>query len=97
MVLIRAIAAIASNLMVQPQNSQQPGPVNGGMGAGRGKDGPNGAAAAAAFKNNEILSPTDEQIDAARGREISAKAVTGAMVLLLKWMKVSRMLLPSLP
>jgi hypothetical protein len=59
------------------------------MGAGRGKDAPNGAAAA--FKNNEILSPSDEQIDAARGREISAKAVTGTLVLLLKWLKLSRM------
>jgi len=76
--------------MVQPQNGQAPGPLNGGIGAGRGKDGPNGSAAAAAFKNNEISSPSDEQIDAARGREISAKAVTGTLVLLLKWLKLSR-------
>ncbi|KAB5563366.1 required for hyphal anastomosis [Coniochaeta sp. 2T2.1] len=89
MVLVKAIVAIASHLMVQPPNGQPPGPANGGVGAGRGKDGPN---AAAAFKNNEILSPSDEQIDAARGREISAKAVTGTLVLLLKWLKVSHVL-----
>jgi hypothetical protein len=88
MVLIKAIIAIASNLMVQPPNGQPPGPPNGNAGAGWGKDAPNGPAVP--FKNNEILSPSDEQIDAARGREISAKAVTGAMVLLLKWLKVSR-------
>jgi len=95
MVLIKAIVAIATHLMVQPQAGQPPGPVSGGIAAGRGKEAPNGAAAA--FKNNEILSPSDEQIDAVRSREISAKAVTGALVLLLKWLKLSRKLLaPSL-
>jgi hypothetical protein len=93
MVLIKSIVAIASHLMVQPQTGQPPGPVNGGMGAGRAKDAPNGAAAA--LKNNEILSPSDEQIDAARSREISAKAVTGTLVMLLKWLKVSRTSLPN--
>lgn len=89
MVLVKAIVAIASHLMVQPQQgAQPPGPVNGGIGAGRGKEAPNGAAAGS--KNNEIVSPSDEQIDAARSREISAKAVTGTLVLLLKWLKVSR-------
>ncbi|KAH8908756.1 N1221-domain-containing protein [Coniochaeta sp. PMI_546] len=90
MVLVKAIVAIASHLMVQPQTGQPPGPVNGGMGPGRAKDAPNGAAAA--FKNNEILSPSDEQIDAARSREISAKAVTGTLVMLLKWLKLSHVL-----
>lgn len=83
MVLIKAIINIASNLMVPPTNGQPPGPPNGGK-----KDGVNGAGVA--FKNDELLSPSDEQIDATRGREISAKAVTGALMLLLKWLKVSR-------
>ena len=33
---------------------------------------------------------SDEEVDAARTREITAKAVTGIMLLLLKWLKVSR-------
>jgi hypothetical protein len=89
-VLLKAIVAIASNLMVQPPNGQQPGPPgqnNGPNGAGKGQ-GPNGQTAG--VRSDELLSPSDEQIDATRGREISAKAVTGALVMLLKWLKVSR-------
>lgn len=34
---------------------------------------------------------TIEDVEAARSREISAKAVSGLLLLLLKWFKVSRM------
>lgn len=33
---------------------------------------------------------TSEELDAARTREITAKAVSGIMLLLLKWLKLSR-------
>lgn len=38
--------------------------------------------------------PIDE-IEALRSREITAKAVSGILLILLKWFKVSRMLCPS--
>lgn len=42
--------------------------------------------------NSEPVEQTPEEIDAARTREISAKAVSGILLLLLKWLKVSRTL-----
>lgn len=33
-----------------------------------------------------------EEVDAARTREITSKAMTGILILLLKWLRVSRML-----
>lgn len=89
-VLLRAVVAIAVNALVPPTNGQQQQPIGVGQkpnGVGRGQDGSN---AVNGVPKNEILSPSDEEIDAARGREISAKAVTGTMVLLLKWLKLSR-------
>lgn len=41
---------------------------------------------------SEPIEQTPEEIDAARTREISAKAVSGILLLLLKWLKVSRTL-----
>lgn len=88
-VLLKTIATIASNLMVQPNGQQPggPGQHNGVPGAGR-KDGHHGQATGL----NELLSPSDEQIDATRSREISAKAVTGSLLMLLKWLKLSHIL-----
>lgn len=34
--------------------------------------------------------PTPEEVDAARTREITSKAMTGILLLLLKWLKLSR-------
>lgn len=34
--------------------------------------------------------PSPDEVDAARTREITAKAMTGILVLLLKWLRVSR-------
>ena len=36
--------------------------------------------------------PTPEEVDAARTREITSKAMTGILLLLLKWLKLSRKL-----
>lgn len=44
--------------------------------------------------NAEAAEPTPEEIDSARTREISVKAVSGILLLLLKWLKVSRTCCP---
>ncbi|KAL1868315.1 hypothetical protein VTK73DRAFT_3748 [Phialemonium thermophilum] len=101
-VLFRAIAATASNVPApsangqpqqQPQQQQTsgaPGQTNARMnGAGRGQDFPNGVAPA---PKNDAPSPSDEEIDATRNREIAAKAATGIILLLLKWFKLSHVL-----
>ena len=51
-------------------------------GFGKGK-GPNGNA-------NGRESPAVDELDAARNREITAKAVSGILLLVLKWFRVSR-------
>jgi len=85
-VLLKQIMAIATNLINIP-----PGPPQGGAGqnGGRANGGPglNGLNGKA-----DPASPSDSDVDEARGREIAAKAVTGILIQLLKWFKLSRML-----
>lgn len=38
----------------------------------------------------EVPEPSPEEIDAARTREITSKAMTGILLLLLKWLRLSR-------
>lgn len=89
-VLLKAIMAIATNMMTPPPNGQAPGaaPQNGARPNGQPgqpqHNGTNGPAKA------DIGSPTESDVDEARSREIAAKAVTGILVLLLKWFKLSR-------
>ncbi|CAN8095320.1 unnamed protein product [Discula destructiva] len=42
--------------------------------------------------NQDASEPTPEELDATRTREITAKAVSGIMLLLLKWLKLSHIL-----
>lgn len=93
--LLRVLLVQYTVLMTQqPQIPQQyagmPG-VNGranGGGPMRSHDGSNGAANGAA--NAEPPELSSEELDAARTREITQKAVTGVILLLLKWFKISR-------
>ena len=57
--------------------------VNGGPMPNKNADGTNQAP-------REIPEPTPEEVDAARTREITSKAMTGILLLLLKWLKLSR-------
>lgn len=98
-VLLKAIVAIASNLVSPPQNGAQqqqpqqqpaPGAQNGrpnGVGPGQANaaNGVNGAG-----HQGELMSPQDGDLDEVRSREIAAKAVTGILIMLLKWLKISR-------
>ncbi|KAK0719761.1 hypothetical protein B0H67DRAFT_574065 [Lasiosphaeris hirsuta] len=96
-VLLKAIVAIASNLIPPGQNGQQQPPppgqnngrMNGGPPQGRPQDAPSGLNGTG---KDDLASPSDSDVDEARSREIGAKAVTGIMILLLKWLKISHVL-----
>ena len=91
-VLMKTIFLNVTAVMAQAQAAQQPP----GM-AGRGAM-PNGAPASGRPQDNSssaVESPEQksEEVDTARTREIMAKAVTGILLLLLKWLKISRRLM----
>lgn len=105
-VLLRPILANVTAIVAQQsaaaQQGQQGGPLGmGGAAAARGimggpmrpHDGPQGQSP------NQGQSPTSDalelsldEVDAARTREITSKAMTGTLLLLLKWLRISRML-----
>ncbi|KAK4219266.1 hypothetical protein QBC37DRAFT_461792 [Rhypophila decipiens] len=100
-VLLKAIVAIASNLVTPAQNGAQqqqqqavpgaPGAQNvRPNGAGPGQGAPNGVNGAG--PKGDLMSPSDSDVDEARSREIAAKAVTGILIMLLKWLKISHVL-----
>lgn len=70
-------------LMTQAPQGQQQHPAAGGTNGRNGMLSQGGPETA-----TMDLSP--DEIDAVRTREISAKAVSGILLLLLKWQKVSR-------
>jgi len=90
MTLIKSIIAHWTVVMTQqPQGSfgmqgQNNGRLNGN---GRGQDGSNGTNGAGSGDDSD---PSPEELDAARTREITQKAVSAIMLLLLKWFKLSR-------
>ena len=81
--------AVATNLMSVPPNGLQPGAggQNGGHANGRSGQGNNGLNGPGKM---DVSSPSDSDVDEARSREIATKAVTGILILLLKWFKLSR-------
>lgn len=83
MCLIKGILAHYTVLL-----SQQPSaPPYGAMPGANGRV--NGTSTnSSANMDSPELSP--EELDSARTREITAKAVSGIMLLLLKWLKLSR-------
>ncbi|RDW89121.1 putative HAM-2 [Coleophoma cylindrospora] len=88
-VLLKSILANVTALITQPMANQQ-----GGMGR------PNGAGQNRQQNPADIplpnpVDPADlspEEIEAIRSREITAKAVSGILLILLKWFKVSHVL-----
>lgn len=83
MCLIKGILAHYTVLLSQ----QPPGPPFGAMPVANGRvNGANNNNSA----NMDNTDPSPEELDAARTREITAKAVSGIMLLLLKWLKLSR-------
>lgn len=83
MCLIKGILAHYTVLLSQQPPPGSFAPVPGPNGRGNGAN-HNGSA------STEPPEPSAEELDAARTREITAKAVSGIMLLLLKWLKLSR-------
>ena len=93
-VLMKGVLQSVTAAITISSNGQHPGMagsgtntrVNGGPALNRSHDSSiamNGSAPS----NHE--DPSLEDLDAARGREIEAKAATGIILLLLRWLKVS--------
>lgn len=68
------------NADAQGKRRSNTNPVNG-MANGQASEGPEGAAELA------------EELNVVRAREITSKAVSGALLILLKWFKISRELI----
>ncbi|KAK2591014.1 Factor arrest protein 11 [Conoideocrella luteorostrata] len=93
-VLLRPILANVTAIV-----AQQAGQMPNGM-AGRGSNpgmngGPNGPRPPdmpGQIAAQEEPDPSPEEVDAARTREITSKATTGILILLLKWLRVSHVL-----
>ncbi|KAK4228214.1 hypothetical protein QBC38DRAFT_415069 [Podospora fimiseda] len=95
MVCIRQVIAIAANLQAVAQAQQGQGGGGGGGQQGnrqqQQQQGQNLGGGGRA-KGPEPYSPSDAEFDDQRTREIAAKAATGIMILLLKWLKLSHIL-----
>ncbi|CAK7205427.1 Factor arrest protein 11 [Sporothrix eucalyptigena] len=90
-VLLKAILVNVAVLMAQAPAGQQQHPAAGGPNT-RGFASANQQPGGINQGNVEPPEMTPEEIDSARTREISAKAVSGILLLLLKWLKVSHVL-----
>lgn len=84
MCLIKGILAHYTVLLAQQPQPPPFGPIPGVNGRVNGANSNNVPA------NTDGPEPSPEELDATRTREITAKAVSGIMLLLLKWLKLSR-------
>lgn len=97
-VLLKAVLANVTALITQPQIAQQQGLAPGFRSdvnlRGNGPQGQNRQQDPASIPLPTTVDPSElpiEEIEAMRSREITAKAVSGILLMLLKWFKVSRM------
>ncbi|RDA93449.1 hypothetical protein CP533_2652 [Ophiocordyceps camponoti-saundersi (nom. inval.)] len=90
-ILVNVTAVVAQQATVMTREMASRGWNNGGWAGG----------ATAAHKATDVTGPPDrteepeispEEVDAARTREITSKAMTGILILLLKWLRVSHIL-----
>ena len=96
-VLLKAVLANVTALITQPMGQQQ-GLASGFRSdvnlRGNGAQGQNRQQDPANIPLPTTVDPSElpiEEIEAMRSREITAKAVSGILLMLLKWFKVSRM------
>ncbi len=105
-VMLKVVLANVAAIGVQP-NANGPNAVGGGF-QGGGQSGlpkirsnVNMSQQASAYpaQNEQPVEeeslPTIEELDAIRQREITGKAISGSILLLLKWFKLSRTVKPS--
>lgn len=97
-VLLKAILANVTALITQPMGQQQaqaPSYRTDGNQRGNRPQGQNQQQDPASVPLPNTVDPSElpiEETEALRSREITAKAVSGILLTLLKWFKVSRML-----
>lgn len=98
MVLLKTILANVTALITQTANGQ-----NGAHGNFTFPEAPNGTSAHKPETNGvmngmnlDVAHVSTEELDAIRTQEVTAKAASGILVLLLKWFRVSRMMLRPL-
>ncbi|KAI9158689.1 Striatin-interacting protein [Paramyrothecium foliicola] len=94
-VLLRPILVNVTAIVAQQPPQGPPGMPGRGTnqsvnGAGPGVQRP--GEAAGQIPMQELPEPSPEEVDAARTREITAKAMTGILLLLLKWLRLSHVL-----
>ena len=100
-VLLKAVLANVTALITQPAGQSQglaPG-FRSEVNLRNGAQGQNRQQDPASIPLPNTVDPADlpiDEIEAMRSREITAKAVSGILLILLKWFKVSRKLTGSL-
>ncbi|KAF6805251.1 hypothetical protein CSOJ01_09627 [Colletotrichum sojae] len=99
-VLLRPILMNVTAVLSQPAQGQQHpsmagrgpnGAVNGGPGQNRQQQQQEPSSAASGGPP-DLPEMSPEEVDAARSREITTKAITGILLLLLKWLRISHVL-----
>ena len=98
MVLWRILLGNVSSLVAQSgQNGLPNGFPDDGDAAGRKRTNPNSSAQLDHLANGHLgdnedgIDPLVEELNAVRSREITSKAISGILLALLKWFKLSRM------
>lgn len=99
MVLWRILLGNVSALVAQNgQNGLQNGYPEDGDAAGKKRTNPNSSAHLNGMVNGQLADnedgtdPVVEELNGIRSREITSKAVSGTLLILLKWFKLSRAL-----
>ncbi|ESZ89593.1 hypothetical protein SBOR_10022 [Sclerotinia borealis F-4128] len=92
-VLIKALLANITNLMNQPTNAQPQSsiPISARTNGARPVQGQDPASIPLP-NSTDLADLTVEEIEAMRFREITSKAVSGILLIVLKWLKVSHIL-----
>lgn len=89
-VLLRPILVNVTAIVSQPPRQMPPGARGNNPGINGGPGGPRSPDMASQSPPNEEPEPSPEEIDAARTREITSKAMTAILLMLLKWLRISR-------
>lgn len=99
MVLWRALFSNVSALVAQNGHNGMPNGISfgeDGDASGKKRTNPNSSANINAMANGQVpdnddgMDPIVEELNAVRSREIISKAVSGVLLILLKWYKISR-------
>lgn len=90
MVLLKAVVQHVTVLMVTTQQQGQNNAGQNGLRAANGGAPPRGTEATTNGTSPEHSAAIQEENDHTRTREITIKAVSGILILILKWFKLSR-------